>query len=80
MNLKMLGDCNNFNLPAIIKDPFKQDLITNIGLYWRKAGWWGYIEFKNGKTESKQNLVESETLEEMVAQIKAIVDSLKLNV
>ena len=75
--LKMLGSSKVYDLPAIITDPFKEDKITCIGLYWRSAGWWGYVEFKNGKTEGKQGLVESDSLDNMVAQIRAIVESIK---
>lgn len=74
----MLGSGEKFDLPAIIKDPFRKDKITKIWFYWYASTeeWRGWIEFENGKTQGRQDLVASPTLDGIVAQVKAIVQSI----
>lgn len=44
MDIKMLGSGNKFELPAIIKDPFRQDKIKQIWLHWyAHDGMWGGV-------------------------------------
>ncbi len=78
---KTLGTGNNSSLPAIIKDPFRKEAISSINLYWSSSdwsgGWNGSVTFTNGKTSGKQDLVGSESLDDIVAQIKAIMESIK---
>lgn len=78
MDIKMLGDGKPFDLPAIIKDPFRKDKITSIALYWyeNNGKWRGYVEFKNGNTSGKQDLDYSDNLDGIVFQIKSIVESI----
>lgn len=76
---KLLGSGKPFDMPAIIKDPFHQDRVTSITLDWRKykGKWTGDVGFQNGDTTGRQNLIEGEDLDAMVAQIKAILETLK---
>jgi hypothetical protein len=50
---------NNIGSLSSLKDPFKKDCITCIGInmFKRKNGeirWWGRVEFTNGKTKGEQ--------------------------
>lgn len=81
MDFKALGSGNTSQQLSIIKDPFKVDKITAIHLHfwaaYSKPHWDGTVEFKNGKTSGDQKLEESETLDQIIAQIKTIAESLK---
>jgi len=78
MDMKMLGDGKPFNLPSIIKDPFRTDKVTKMWFYWYASTneWKGWIEFENGKTQGRQDLIASPTLDGIVSQVKAIIQSI----
>ena len=66
-----------FTVPSIITDPFFNDKVYQVWLYWQDNKWRGWIEFKNGNTSGKQDLIADISLDAMVQQFKTINESLK---
>lgn len=77
----LLGDKPKNQALSIIKDPFSvnkvDDIYIRYSTNWGKAKWHGSISFKNGNTIGEQKLLECDTLDDIVTQIKAIGESLK---
>lgn len=64
---------------SIISDPFKIEAIDSIALFYRSCSnqWSGWVDFKNGNTSGRQDLIPASDLYNMVNQMKAIIESLK---
>ncbi len=79
---KLLGRAKESELPSIIKNPFGKDKIETINLEFRNydfrpAYWRGSVGFSNGNTKGRQELEECETFEQLLAQLKALGETLK---
>lgn len=67
---------------SVIKDPFSNEYITNInisysnGQFTSRPYWWGRIAFTNGKTSGEQRTNNVETFEEIVVEMRQIINSL----
>lgn len=66
---------------SIILDPFQTDCVTNVGIHFNNSGitnpyWYGYVKFKNGNTEGEQRTNKTKTFEEIVVEIRQILNSL----
>lgn len=79
MNISSFG---KEQLPSIIKDPFLKYKITKISVSYSK-NWTndnftarGCVEFENGNTKGEQKFT-GETFDDVVLQIKAMLDNLK---
>jgi hypothetical protein len=66
---------------SVIKDPFQTNCITNVGIHFSNNGfsnpyWYGYVKFKNGNTEGEQKTNHTQSFEEIVVEIRQILNSL----
>ncbi len=67
---------------SVIKDPFQTNCITNVGIHFSNGlgfgnpYWYGYVKFKNGNTEGEQRTNKTQTFEEIVIEIRQILNSL----
>ena len=75
----LLPKINKSQVPTIIKDPFKENMINEVHMHWyaNDGLWRATIEFKNGNTKGEQRLVNSSDFDDITAQIRAIIESLK---
>lgn len=69
---------------SIIMNPFQTDCVTNISINFTNSVlgnpyWYGYVKFKNGNTEGEQRTSKHQTFEEVVVEVKQILDSLNNN-
>ena len=65
---------------SVIKNPFLKDSIHSVSMhmstgYKGDKDWWGHVCFKNETTEGKVSAKDCDTFEELIAQIKQILDS-----
>ena len=71
---KLLGNGNNNQLPAEVKNPFSMEHIEEIHLHctkkWFSDGFniWGKVQFKNGDTTGEQEF-KAESLGELFVKI-----------
>lgn len=65
---------------SVIKDPFQTNCITNVSINFTNGistpYWYGYVKFKNGNTEGEQRTNRTQSFEEIVAEIKQILNSI----
>lgn len=77
--MSLLGNVTGKEI-SVIKDPFNKDCIGDIAInYTTSFGsryWYARIQFKNGNTSGEQRTPNCETFEEVVAQIKIILNSI----
>lgn len=69
---------------SVIKDPFVQENIKGIiirynGDTWfnQKPYWYATVEFKNGNTKGEQSTPHRDSMEEVLHDLKQIMDSVK---
>lgn len=67
---------------SVIKDPFDKELIEGVQIIYMtnlfgKKYWFAIVEFKNGHTTGKQRTPDCDTFEEVYAQLKLILDSVR---
>lgn len=81
--MKLLG-FGKEKLPSVVKDPFKKTSVTSIYVRVGRPFFssndapfkaWGSVEFENGKTKGEQKF-EGDTFDDVVLQIKAMLDNL----
>lgn len=69
-------------LPSIINNPFSKTKINDITVvyrdFWGRGEWkaTGTVYFENGNTKGQQKF-EGETFDDVVRQIKSMIDNLK---
>lgn len=69
-------------LPSVINNPFSKTKVVGITVWyqesWAGEGWkaTGVVKFKNGNTQGEQTF-RGDTFDEVVAQIKAMLENLK---
>ena len=67
---------------SVIKDPFQTNCITNVSINYSdgsgfaKPYWYGFVKFKNGNTEGEQRTNKTQSFEEIVVEIRQILNSL----
>jgi len=66
---------------SVIKDPFSTECITNINISYHNSGfsnpyWWGRVVFTNGKTSGEQRTNNVESFEDIVVEMRQILNSL----
>lgn len=66
---------------SIINDPFKPNCITNIWISYHNSGfgnphWSGKVTFVNGKTTGEQKTNNVRNFEQVVVEMKQILDSI----
>lgn len=67
---------------SVIKDPFQTNCITNVSINYSDGGgfatpyWYGFVKFKNGNTEGEQRTNKTQSFEEIVVEIRQILNSL----
>jgi hypothetical protein len=66
---------------SVILDPFQTNCITNVGIHFNNSGisnpyWYGYVKFKNENTEGEQRTNKTQSFEEIVIEIRQILNSL----
>lgn len=82
MNTELLAEIGKEKMISILKDPFKKICVKKIWVQfadtWDNNKWesYGWVEFKNGNTEGKQQF-KGETFDEVVRQIKTFIDNLQ---
>jgi hypothetical protein len=66
---------------SVIKDPFQTNCITNVSINFTTGFsnpyWYGCVKFKNGNTQGEQRTSNTQTFEDIVVEIKQILNSLK---
>lgn len=67
---------------SVIKDPFIQEKITGISIRYNgdcypKPYWYVKVEFVNGNTKGEQCSPHIESMEEVLIDLKQILDSVK---
>lgn len=68
---------------SIIVDPFNQHSLEGISINYRKSSftddcyWYSVVKFKNGNTNGEQRLGNCETFDEIVLQVKNLLDEIK---
>jgi hypothetical protein len=73
---------NQETLPSVIKDPFSNDCITDINIYYRKGVsrsqgvWDATVKFKNGDTQGQQNTPECKDFPSVMIALEQISKSL----
>lgn len=79
--MELLNGTNSKQLPSVILDPFSTDKVSAINIFYRPSQWskhWsGNVHFQNGNTSGSQELVPSDSINELIEQIKIIGESLK---
>lgn len=74
---------NENNRLSIIVDPFTQDSLESVSINYRKnpfsneCYWYGVVKFKNGNTAGEQRLGNCQTFEEIVLQVKNLLNEIK---
>lgn len=69
------------SIPSILNNPFSKNMVTNVSVNYRKgrfSGKWsatGWVEFKNGKTEGRQDF-EGENFDDVATQIREFIKTL----
>jgi hypothetical protein len=66
---------------SVIKDPFATEHITNVMISYNNNGytnpyWYGRVVFTNGKTSGEQKTNDVQSFEEIVVEIRQILNSL----
>lgn len=66
---------------SVIKDPFATEHITNVMIAYNNNGfgnpyWYGRVVFTNGKTSGEQKTNNVQSFEEIVVEIRQILNSL----
>lgn len=67
---------------SIIVDPFLKDSIESLSINYRKNSfsnntyWYANVVFQNGRTKGEQRLDNCETFEEIVIQVKHLLNEL----
>lgn len=74
---------NNNNI-SVITDPFVEDALSDINIYFRakpmfngKPYWYASVQFKNGFSEGKQQTPHCDTYPEMMVHLQNILKSVK---
>jgi hypothetical protein len=68
---------------SVIVDPFLSDSLESLSINYRKnlfskkTYWYANVVFQNGRTKGEQRLGECETFEEIVAQVKQLLNEIK---
>ena len=67
---------------SVINNPFTSDCVTNMWISYYNSGfgrphWSGKVSFKNGKTTGEQKTNNVETFDEVVAEMKQILNTIK---
>lgn len=68
---------------SVIVDPFLSDSIESLSINFRKNSftnetyWYSNVVFQNGRTKGEQRLGNCETFEEIVIQVKQLLNELK---
>lgn len=77
--MNLLGNVTGREL-SVIKDPFKKECAGDISIrrtsWGQKWYWYAIIEFKNGNTKGEQKTPECETFEDVITQLKIILNSI----
>lgn len=82
MNLDYKEETKN-NVISVIKDPFLESNIRGISIRYNgdtvfnKPYWYVLVEFKNGNTKGEQTSPHRESMEEVLHDLKQILDSVK---
>lgn len=68
------------NIISVIKDPFIQEKIVGISIRYEGGGypkpyWYTKVEFANGNTKGEQRSPYRESMEEVLIDLKQIMDS-----
>ena len=80
--MELLNGFGKNKLPSVIKDPFIKNKVKRINVtyqdFWDDGKWAasGTVSFKNGDTAGEHNF-KGETFDEVVMQIKIMLDNLK---
>ena len=66
---------------SVIKDPFQTNCITSVSINYSSGiignpYWYGYVKFKNGNTEGEQRTNKTQSFEEIVVEIRQILNSI----
>lgn len=67
---------------SVIVDPFLKDSIESLSINYRKNSfskdtyWYANVVFQNGRTKGEQRLGNCETFEEIVIQVKHLLNEL----
>lgn len=68
---------------SVIVDPFLSDSLESLSINYRKSSfsknpyWYANVVFQNGRTKGEQRLGECETFEEIVIQVKHLLNEIK---
>lgn len=66
---------------SVIKDPFLKDCLDEVSIYYRtwcgRKYWYAVVEFKNGNTKGEQKTPEVDTFEDVIYQLKTILNSIQ---
>ena len=70
------------NVVSVIKDPFIQEKIVGISIRYNGDGypkpyWYARVEFKNSNTKGEQMSPYRDSMEEVLLDLKQIMDSVK---
>ena len=83
MNLDYKEETKN-NVVSVIKDPFLESNIKGITIRYTgnvifggKPYWYVSVDFQNGNTKGEQNSPHRESMEEVLHDLKQILDSVK---
>lgn len=76
--MNLLGNATGKEL-SVIKDPFNKQGVADISIRRTSWGsswfWYGCVEFQNGNTKGEQRTPHCNTFEEVLSQVKIILDS-----
>lgn len=76
---KLIGTSTTGKEISIIKDPFKNDYVSEVIIMyvttWGEPYWYAKISFKNGNTSGQQKTPEVDTFEEVIIHMKQIIES-----
>lgn len=79
MEIPMFTNKTKESQVSVIKDPFDLDCIERILIAYNKgyrdSYWYGNVHFKNGLTEGRQETKHCEDFESVVAEVRAILES-----
>lgn len=82
MNLDYKEETKN-NVVSVIKDPFLESKIKGITIRYngdalfRGSYWYVVVDFQNGNTKGEQTSPHRESMEEVLHDLKQILDSVK---
>lgn len=68
---------------SVIVDPFLSDSLESLSINYRKNSfsgdtyWYANVVFQNGRTKGEQRLGNCETFEEIVIQVKHLLNEIK---